>query len=356
MNWFYVTKEKTQAGPVDEAALAELLQSGAISKETLIWKTGMENWTPYAAIFDRPGQVAAVSPAGDGESRCTECGQAFPADQLISLAGRPVCAACKPMAVQKFQEGVLSFGPGGDAEELWSRVKQRGFNFTIGSALGGGWEVVKGNFWPAVGVTLLCYLITLITNQIPFLGFLAVFLVQPQMMAGIQWYFLKQIRREEATLNDAFSGFRRGFGQQALYMLVVFAVIIGVAIVCAIPLVLFAIPGIQHHSTSMVSFIPLLIVIPMLIAMAYIMLTWLFTSMLILDKGLNALPAMKLSRRVVHLQFWRLVGLFVVLFFLGLLGFIALVIGIIFVLPVAFATMARIYEDAFGETRPSIQN
>ena len=104
MNWFYATKDKTQAGPVDDAALEALFRSGAINAETLIWREGMETWTPYASILAVPaGTLTAVAP-DEGTARCAECGQVFATDQLISLAGRSVCASCKPLAVQKFQE------------------------------------------------------------------------------------------------------------------------------------------------------------------------------------------------------------------------------------------------------------
>lgn len=71
--------------------------------------------------------------------------------------------------------------------------------------------------------------------------------------------------------------------------------------------------------------------------------------MLILDKGLNALPALKLSRRVIRLRFWKVFGLFFVLGLLAIAGMFALCIGFLVVIPVAFAVIARLYEDAFGE-------
>lgn len=218
MNWFYATKEKTQAGPVDQTTLEGLLRSGTISSDTLVWQQGMDAWKPYSTLF---GSASSSSAAGG--TRCAECDQEFPPDQLIALAGRSVCATCKPVAIQKLQEGVVSFGSPVDAGELWQKVQQRGFDFTLSSVLSRSWNMVKANYWPCVGVTLLCYLIMMGAGQIPLLGLLAIFLVQSQIMAGLNWYLLKQFRGESATLNDAFAGFRRGYGQQALYMLIFFA-------------------------------------------------------------------------------------------------------------------------------------
>ncbi len=355
MNWFYATKEKTQAGPVDEAALESLLRSGTITPQTLVWKEGMANWAPYSSVLGLPAVVSAEA----GTIRCAECGLSFPQDQLISLGGRSVCGACKPVAVQKFQEGVVSFGQTVDPEELWKTIQQRGYNFSIGSILSRSWNLVKGNLWPSIGVTLLCYLILVGSQQIPLLGLVAIFLVQPQIMAGLNWYFLKQFRGETATLNDGFEGFRRGFGQQALYMLIVFAIIFGAVFACAIPAAI-AIPIIVSAAEKAggdVPWIPITLIIlvltPIILAIWYFIICWFFAPLLILDKGLKATAAMKLSRRVVQMRFWKILLLFLVIGLLCLAGLLALVVGVIFALPIAFAALSRLYEDAFGEESPA---
>lgn len=351
MNWFYATKDQTQAGPVDEATLANLISSGTIVPQTLVWKQGMASWQPYAAVFLPPSQTATAPVTGTGHIQCAECGQAFPPEQLISLAGRNVCASCKPLALQKFQEGVVSFGSPVDPEALWQKVQQRGFDFTISSVLTRTWEMWKGNFWPCLGVTLLSYLILMGSGQIPILGILAIALVQPQIVAGLYWYFLKQFRGETATINDSFAGFRRGYGQQAIYMLILGAIMIGLMIILAIPMAII-LPALSGSSGDGSSLIIIPIVIGVLIACAaiyYFMMSWLFTPLLILDKGMKATDAMKLSRRVIALRFWKILGLFLILGLISIVGLMALIIGVFFVLPLFFAAIVRIYEDAFGD-------
>ncbi|MCX7009650.1 MAG: DUF4339 domain-containing protein [Kiritimatiellaeota bacterium] len=41
--WYYVQNNQRQ-GPVDNTAVATLIQSGAITRQTLVWKEGMANW------------------------------------------------------------------------------------------------------------------------------------------------------------------------------------------------------------------------------------------------------------------------------------------------------------------------
>ncbi len=51
---FFVAVDGKQAGPFNEQQLAEMVQSGALKRETLIWKAGMAAWTAA-------GQVPEVS-------------------------------------------------------------------------------------------------------------------------------------------------------------------------------------------------------------------------------------------------------------------------------------------------------
>jgi GYF domain 2 len=342
MNWFYATKDKTQAGPVDETALADLLQTGTITPNTLVWKQGMDSWRPYSTVFGMTASPGTVP-------HCAECGKEFPPDQLVPIGGRSICALCKPIAVQKLQEGVVSFETLVSAAELWARVEKRGFDFQIMGIVSETWEMVKKNLWPCIGVTLLCYLIMMGAGQIPLLGILATFFVQTQIMSGLNIFFLKQIRGESATLNDAFTGFRRGYLQQALYMLLITLAIFVPIIAVMIPA--FAMGSALNSKGSGVTLVLVLMafMIPAMLVIWYLMLSWIFTPLLIVDKGLKAIEAMKLSWRVVRLRFWKLLGLFFVVGLLCLAGLLALIVGVIFVLPIAFGVISKAYEEAFGD-------
>ena len=51
---------------------------------------------------------------------CAECGQYFPADELVSLNKTLVCAQCKPVFLQRMAEGVPTAGSAG----LWREGKK----------------------------------------------------------------------------------------------------------------------------------------------------------------------------------------------------------------------------------------
>ncbi len=105
MNWYYVS-DSEQKGPVAPADFDRLIQSGTVTGATLVWQEGMADWKPYGELqaplppttgsLDRPGAV------------CSVCGQIFPLAETIRLDNQPVCASCKPVAMQKLREGVTN--------------------------------------------------------------------------------------------------------------------------------------------------------------------------------------------------------------------------------------------------------
>jgi type IV pilus assembly protein PilA len=45
MAWYY-SEAGQQTGPIDDGQLEQLMQSGRIQSETLVWQEGMPNWQP----------------------------------------------------------------------------------------------------------------------------------------------------------------------------------------------------------------------------------------------------------------------------------------------------------------------
>jgi len=120
MNWHYVNQGQ-QAGPVTEEELLALVREGKISEETLVWREGMQNWTPFhqagvptAPAATQPPAFQPPAPVNPNEAVCGECGKIFPVDETISYGNMRVCAACKPLFLQKLAEGAKLKPVGGD--------------------------------------------------------------------------------------------------------------------------------------------------------------------------------------------------------------------------------------------------
>jgi uncharacterized RDD family membrane protein YckC len=126
MTWYYA-ENNAQAGPVSDDQLRELATSGRIKGTTLVWKAGMDAWTPLAqavpglAITSPPAVASGLSVSSDtalvkrpfGQlmpetALCDSCKQFKPLDELVQIAGQRICAQCKPLELQKLEQGESS--------------------------------------------------------------------------------------------------------------------------------------------------------------------------------------------------------------------------------------------------------
>ncbi len=107
MTWYYANGGQ-QLGPVDEAALDDLVRQGVVRADTLVWKAGMPSWQPHSSA--RP-QAAAPPP----EMRfCSECGRQFPLNQLTNVSGSLICGGCYPAYQQRMSpQPVAAYPPPG---------------------------------------------------------------------------------------------------------------------------------------------------------------------------------------------------------------------------------------------------
>jgi uncharacterized membrane protein len=216
------------------------------------------------------------------------------------------------------------------------------YELDIGGCFSRSWELVKNNFWPAMGVSTLIFVIIvafqqiigLITNpiiqgmirerQLSPGGLLIVILVSlvsapvnVVLMAGLMKYFLKLIRGEPSSVGDAFSGFGPMTGQLILLGLVMnLLVLIGLA--------LCIIPGI------------------------FLQVAWLFAIALVIDRRMNFWDAMELSRKMVC-KHWFIVFAFLIVYGLVVVaGLIACCIGILVTIPIGLGAWMYAYETIFS--------
>jgi hypothetical protein len=224
---------------------------------------------------------------------------------------------------------------------------ERDYELDIGGCISRGWELVKKNFWPIVGITALVIVIIGAINQIVGLftspivnamiterrvspgGILIILLttivscpIYTIFMAGLFKYYLKLIRGESAGIGDAFSGFGPSIGQLVLLSLVMnILTIIGYA--------LCLVPGI------------------------YLAVAWFFSIPLVIDKQMEFWPAMELSRKMVT-KHWFLIFAFLLVYgLLSVAGLIACCIGIFVTLPIGLGALMYAYETIFSPSQAS---
>lgn len=111
MDWYYADG-KRKVGPISEEELKLLVKSKKINMETLVWRQGMKDWKELGKIAKKKESSVQQlrKTAGTGQAVCSECGRAFPEDEMISFENAKVCAGCKPVFIQKIKEGVSVTG------------------------------------------------------------------------------------------------------------------------------------------------------------------------------------------------------------------------------------------------------
>ncbi|HYG25112.1 MAG TPA: GYF domain-containing protein [Verrucomicrobiae bacterium] len=207
--------------------------------------------------------------------------------------------------------GPASSGTGGSRSmELEASIavanSRPGFSAT--ECLGRGWDLVMGRFWLSVGVSAVCVVIT----SVP--------LLYGPVMTGLFWFFLQQIRTRNARLEDAFEPFKHVLLQSFLAGLVV-------SVLVSIGTMLCFVPGI------------------------ILTCLWMFTWPLLMDKRLDFWPAMEVSRKVLWLRIWSILGLWCLSLLLLLAGLLLCYVGLFVAVPVVIAAHACAYEELFGTPR-----
>jgi uncharacterized RDD family membrane protein YckC len=115
MNWYYADGGR-QAGPVDEAALDELVRQGVVRDDTLVWRDGLQSWQPHGVVRPRPAPppppppppappipappMAPPPPAAEVRY-CAECGRPYQAYELSTVGSVAVCSLCRPTVMQR---------------------------------------------------------------------------------------------------------------------------------------------------------------------------------------------------------------------------------------------------------------
>lgn len=105
MDWYY-GRGSERVGPVTETEFETLVREGTIVPETYVWHEGMAQWQRHGELPSAGAGSAAIPGAAGGSYICSECGNLFPADEMVQYQDSWVCAACKPVFFQRLKEGV----------------------------------------------------------------------------------------------------------------------------------------------------------------------------------------------------------------------------------------------------------
>ena len=204
-----------------------------------------------------------------------------------------------------------------------------------------GWELIKDDYWLFLGISFVGMLVG---GIIPFgLGIGAMF-------CGIYFVMLQKMNGQRFEFGDLFKGFNYFLPGLITSLIVIVPTIIAVLVLYGSMFALFFAMVASEGNGAVVfgMFATLFIegvIISVLLSCLHALV--MFAYPLIVDRNLNGVDAFKLSARAVWANLSGVVGIILLEFVMGIVGYMALAIGVYFVLPIMFAGVLVAYRKVF---------
>lgn len=375
MSWYYAESGQ-QKGPVSEEDFQRLITAGAISRETLVWREGMSTWEPLSVVAARfqlvipevtplTASVPGVA-SPDGQAACVECGQAFPAQDLVQYQGRNVCAACKPRLLQRLNEGA-SLPPtseGGISEEdLLSKDYDLDFSEPFDKAK----DAMSRNMVLVLVSPILFYALTIAMGVLsvipiagPFIQLIGYLFLMGPVMAGFLTIVLKSLRGQPTD----FAMVTIGFGPRYTQLALVQGVMQLVTFICVLPASLLGMvgsmngmggrpPAFDPSNLGALFYVGAGWTLLGLLVIIYATTCWMYATYLVVDKNYKAMAALKLSTKIVRKHWFRNFIALVLSMVLSFIGIILCCVGICVTIPFGTCLWASFYRQIFERLEPA---
>lgn len=230
---------------------------------------------------------------------CPHCGQEME-------PGSETCSACGQSLTPPTEPVVLPAAP---EQPQITDVK-------VGDYFKAGWELFKK--YPAgfVGYFIIIIVISLALNLVPVIGWLVGFALISPLNAGFFIVGAKLLKNQTPEFVDFFGGFK-------LFLPLALLGVVS-SILISIGLILLIVPGI------------------------YLIVSYLFAIMFVVDRRLDFWPAMETSRKAVQPVWFKVFVLFLLLFLLNLAGVLLMVVGLLISVPLTHCILTAAYAEIFG--------
>lgn len=184
--------------------------------------------------------------------------------------------------------------------------------FSTGAVLKEAYGIMKPKFWTIIGqYVLIGFLLPLLFSAL--LGKGAIIGSMITVYISVKWS-LAYVKKGSFSFDDLFENITlKKFIYYILAMCLVGLSILGGFILFIIPAIIFAV------RLALVKFIAI-------------------------EKDLKPMAALKESKRITKGNRWKLFGFFVIMTLINILGFICLVVGVLFTAPLTALTLAVIYK------------
>ena len=204
---------------------------------------------------------------------------------------------------------------------------------------------------PPLAVVLVWFVVQQATGFIPLLGPLAMLICTGPLMLGLYEYFLRCYRKSDPQFSHLFNGFSNFALGLVIYLLTAL-IAIGASLVAAIPggiimAITVAQSGGNSPENNPLFWLGLMvIIIPVVIVSALISIMLFLSYFIALDEPeMGPIHALKKSPAIVKGFKGKLFMMFLAFFGWSLLTIPTLGIGMLWVLPYMYTSMAGFYDD-----------
>jgi hypothetical protein len=206
-----------------------------------------------------------------------------------------------------------------------------------------GFELIKKDYWLLFAIGLVGGLI----------GGATLYILGGAMICGIMFAYLKAIDGKPVTFDDLWQGMNY-FGSGLVVVLIIIVPVIIYYIFLYVSLLGALVGGSQAGEAGMVGALVIIGIIDLVVLLVLVSFHTLltFSFPLIVDRNLGAIDAMKTSARAVWQNLGGVAGLVVVNFALVFVGYLALCVGMYFVIPIMIAGNVVAYRRVF----PSLES
>lgn len=206
-----------------------------------------------------------------------------------------------------------------------------------------GFELIKSDYWLLFAISLVGALI----------GGFTLYILFGAMICGIFYAFLKKIDGQPISFDDLWKGMNWFTPGLVVTIFIVAPLIVFYIGIYASAIAAIVIGGQMGEAGLMGALIGVgLLDLVFLIAMVCFHTLLIFSYPLIVDRGLSGIAAIKTSARGVWNNLGGVAGLIAVNFGLAIVGYMALCVGLYFVIPIMIAGNVVAYRRVF----PSLQN
>lgn len=200
--------------------------------------------------------------------------------------------------------------------KTFDKLINEGYEVDPSKYLKEGWEIFKSRAGEFIVFAVIVAVVTTLFSRLNFIGSFAITAVVPPLYAGFVIVVFMLFKGREVQFGDFFKGFN--------YFLPLVLASIVMSILITLGMILLILPGI------------------------YLIVSYMFVSMLIIDYRMEFWQAMETSRKIVAKNWFSMFVFFLLLVVINLLGAMALGIGLLVTSPLCVCAVCVAYRDIVG--------